>query len=245
MLCINGYPSFIYSVARLKLLITMCGVLRATWILLREFMDILLHYVEKFFGFYTRPWMRYKEIDVIVDILKHKKPRFCLEWGAGYSTVFFPRLCEPGSVWVSIEHNPKWVEHLKSKIDTGKVKIYTVTEDKPYFGDGDLESFGSYVKFPEKLGMRFDFILIDGRARKYCLYEAKKLLNAGGIVVLHDANRGEYQDALKEYPYSFLLTDSRSSSGGIWIGSLDTPISKIIDTQRHKQVWGFLHTFDR
>ena len=41
-----------------------------------------------------RPWMRHRELDVLVDLLVHLQPRRCLEWGAGYSTAFFPGLLE-------------------------------------------------------------------------------------------------------------------------------------------------------
>jgi len=34
--------------------------------------------------------MDYIEIDIITEILMKRKPRICLEWGSGYSTIYFP-----------------------------------------------------------------------------------------------------------------------------------------------------------
>lgn len=37
-----------------------------------------------------KPYMRYREIEVVEEILYNLQPTSCLEWGAGSSTLFFP-----------------------------------------------------------------------------------------------------------------------------------------------------------
>ena len=57
-----------------------------------------------------KPWMKYREIEIIEEIIKNLKPKKCLEWGAGYSTLYFPRLLDSDAKWISIEHEKEWFE---------------------------------------------------------------------------------------------------------------------------------------
>ena len=54
-----------------------------------------------------------------------------------------------------------------------------------------------YVARPGQLGMEFDFVLVDGRARIHCLVEGWKLLRPGGVILIHDAQRPEYHDTVR------------------------------------------------
>jgi hypothetical protein len=54
----------------------------------------------------------------------------------------------------------------------------------------------SYVDFPKSLDTRFGFVLVDGRARCFCLRVGYQLLDAGGSLVIHDAQRTDYHDAI-------------------------------------------------
>lgn len=55
----------------------------------------------------------------------------------------------------------------------------------------------SYVAFPETLGMRFDLVFVDGRARNFCMPVGLDLLEPGGVLLLHDAQRTEYRETLR------------------------------------------------
>jgi hypothetical protein len=54
----------------------------------------------------------------------------------------------------------------------------------------------AYIAFPATLGTDFDFVLVDGRARCWCVAAGWALLRAGGCLVLHDAQRPEYHGAI-------------------------------------------------
>ena len=43
----------------------------------------------------------------------------------------------------------------------------------------------------------FDFVLVDGRARRFCIREGFQLLRDGGLLLLHDSQRTDYHDALE------------------------------------------------
>lgn len=69
--------------------------------------------------------MKYKEIIIIKEILKNKKPQMCLEYGAGYSTLYFSRYLEENAKWIAIEHNKNWFKKIKQLIhQRSNVSIY-------------------------------------------------------------------------------------------------------------------------
>jgi hypothetical protein len=56
--------------------------------------------------FHRVPYMRGREIAIVLDLLRHVRPQMCLEWGSGYSTAYFPRFLSNHARWVAIEHVP-------------------------------------------------------------------------------------------------------------------------------------------
>jgi SAM-dependent methyltransferase len=194
------------------------------------------------------PLMQYKEILVIKELLERRRPITCLEWGAGYSTLYFYKYLGVGSRWISIEHDKLWFEKIKQLIPEERVSIYFVPPNQwpptdPY-GDGSLYDFIDYVEFPKRFNEKFDFILIDGRARKFCLMKAFELLKDDGIVVLHDANRRYYHESFKLYTYQVLFQDSRQD-GGLWIGSKNLAVGSFIDITKHRINWTLLKDIEK
>lgn len=130
-----------------------------------------------------RPMMSEKEIAIIDKILSDRKPIFCLEWGSGGSTVYFPKTHSCIRQWVSVEHDGRYAEKVQKEMDK-KVILYQVK----------LQEYLSIVQ-----NMRFDFILIDGLMRAECLMFARELLNEEGIILLHDSSRAEYQKYINNW----------------------------------------------
>ena len=210
-------------------------------LLLKEYRDIAL----KILGVQVKkPLMKWKEIEIIKEILIKLKPRQCLEWGSGFSTLYFPRFTK--CKWIAIEHDVKWFERIRKLIKSTQIKLYLLPPNKypwsdPY-GDGDYEDLKDYVEFPSRFG-NFDFILIDGRARVYCLTKAYELLDDYGIVVLHDANREYYHEPFKLYPKQVLFRDYRKDSGGLWIGSKKRDINLVLDVRKHMKRWELINKY--
>lgn len=102
--------------------------------------------------------------------------------------------------------------------------------------EGSYEDYQKYIDYPLGLG-KFDFILIDGRARKYCLKNASEIIDEKGIVIVHDANREYYFDNTFIFSHELLLTDNRRNRGGIWVGSKSRPIEEVLQTDLHKRSW--------
>ena len=66
-----------------------------------------------------RPMMSEKEIEIIDRLIEERQPKYCLEWGSGNSTVYFPKKHKCIKSWLSVEHNGHYPEYLKDKIESG------------------------------------------------------------------------------------------------------------------------------
>lgn len=199
---------------------------------------------------FTKPTMAYSEIFLLEEILKIKKPRMCLEWGAGYSTLYFHRFLEQTSSWISIEHDKFWFDKVSKLIDNKKVSIYYIPNGCNYHPsahdwtpqtDGSYSDFKDYIEFPRTMKQKFDIILIDGRARNECIMESAKLLAENGIVILHDANRQYYHSYFKVYKYRVLFSNPNQNAMGLFFGSNSLDLYRNLDICKHHQNWKILN----
>jgi predicted O-methyltransferase YrrM len=194
-----------------------------------------------------KPWMKYREIGVMEELLRALKPMRALEWGAGYGTSHFSRLLPPGGEWIAVEHDAAWADRIRGEAPAN-VRVYSVPPEQEFWdpgdGDGTYGDFREYVEFPAGLG-EFDFILVDGRAREACLRQARYLLAEGGVVVLHDANRRFLHRPWDLYPHQIFFHDYRRYSGGLWIGSVDRDIASLVDVGRHRSIWGLYNALGK
>jgi len=187
------------------------------------------------------PWMRSREVDLLQELLLALKPKKCLEWGSGNSSIYFTKLFTHDFSWISIEHNKEWFETIKNQIKNPKLTIHYVGADTDYEyeenNDGSYKDFESYINFPNQKGP-FDFIFIDGRARVECVKKAITLLSDNGVICLHDANRLEYKEYVSTIPSTFIFNDWRKKSGGFWLMSKSPElIQKCIDTQHYSDIF--------
>lgn len=195
------------------------------------------------------PWMKSRELVIIEELLKAVHPTNCLEWGSGFSTFHFPALLPGLNKWYSLEHHKGWFDIVKSGQTDPRVEVLLVEpDDREYFSfrgkygpklEGIYEDFRSYIELPRNFNLKFDFIFIDGRARKECLKVAYDLVSDNGVVVVHDANRDAYFEDLPPFASSFRLTDHRHhrKEGGIWIGRKTGKVEDLLDTATHARVW--------
>ena len=190
-----------------------------------------------------RPWMTHEEIIIIEGVLKKLKPKRCLEWGGGYSTLIFPQFAGQNTKWVSVEHNKDWAEKIKRINKNPNVTISHVPQNNPSVGSlGEdetvinFEDYKDYLEFPSQFAS-FDFILIDGRARKYCLVEALDFSKKNSIVVLHDAERKQYHQALEHYKYSFSFSDYTQGLIKLWIGSNSINVRKRFNVNKYMKLF--------
>ncbi len=140
------------------------------------------------------------------NILKEYKKVDVLEWGAGYSTKYFPKMLEQEGIdytWDSIEHNKGWYDEIL----TWNVKDVTLKYA--------TQNSADYLIPPKK---KYDVIYVDGRNRVNCLKKAKELLKPNGIVFLHDAERPRYAAGFDGYTYDWI----DSGKAKLWYGRLNS-----------------------
>lgn len=68
-------------------------------------------------------------------------------------------------------------------------------------------------------------IIIDGRYRKQCLLTAREVVDARGVVILHDASRPHYRPGIRAFPHGRFVSGGRRWGGQAefltWIGTID------------------------
>ncbi len=207
------------------------------WTHCYELACILFRHIFKWHS--KRPWMRKRELEIVTEILRKKQPEYCLEWGAGYSTLQFPVLSDQVKQWISVEHDDDWAVKINSMNMNNKVSVVCVKPNNDVSpGAEKYNDYKDYIEYPDSLGLKFDYIFIDGRARSECLAKARALLNTQGIVVVHDANRSDYHKAFTPYKEQILFSDMRYvKGGGCWIGSNDLDLKEVLDIDKHTRVW--------
>ena len=138
-------------------------------------------------------------------ILKYLKPHMTMfEYGAGGSTLFFPRYVRR---YYSVENQAHWYKFIKNKIkdnpEFDNVDIYFVQQDiASDYNDYPVDDeFHTYAKSISNIGIdKFDIILVDGpnRSRAFCADVAYNHMDNDSILCYHD-----YYSHLYEKKYMF------------------------------------------
>lgn len=145
------------------------------------------------------PMMSRREVEIIDNLIEERKPKVCLEWGSGNSTVYFPKKHDCIKSWFSIENNGHYVGYLKDKTLNNTNIIWVVDEN-------------DYIDCMKEGGKKYDFILIDGRHRMRCLEIAHRIVKEDGFVLLHDSGRKEYD--VSRYKYKILCEGEKPLEEG-------------------------------
>ena len=147
----------------------------------------------------------------LLEVFWELQPRQCLEWGSGGSTQLLIEAEPPLERLVSIEHNRYWYDKVAAAVRDPRLELHYLPPTEPApprsllnrkiqvwdaRAEHDPAILADYVAFPATLGIRFDFVLVDGRARRFCLQAGWDLLHPGGVLLLHDAQRLDYHDVL-------------------------------------------------
>ncbi|CAF4273159.1 unnamed protein product, partial [Adineta steineri] len=143
------------------------------------------------------------------------KSHTMLEYGSGYSTLYFSQFV---NAYYSIEHNEQWYKTIKNLIDhspivSSIIKKYILISINPGykgwkggFSEGNKIQFHDYIQAVHSLNVRkFDRVLIDGRARVDCAFEIYPYLDRNSIIFVHDyTKRSHYFNISKKY-YKIIL----------------------------------------
>lgn len=138
---------------------------------------------------YTEVMMDPLEVDIILKAIKGRKS--CLEWGSGGSTLNFPQFIS-GKV-VSIEHDQEWCKTMPARLEKKNilnVDFYCIKT----IGQNDIEgTYATFKPYIDKINTlnesRWDFVLIDGRARVTASIRILSYIRSESAVIVHDFER--------------------------------------------------------
>jgi hypothetical protein len=153
-----------------------------------------------------------------------------LEWGMGGTTLWLQaHVTRANHSIISIEHDVQWYNKVAAipQYKRGLMLVHTppsgpvganATPDEE-----DSQSLQQYIRFPQD-DVGYDVILVDGYARTACLHHIADvgLLAAGGLVFLHDAQRGEefgYRYGMDRFETVEILGSCEDYPGpSLWVG---------------------------
>ncbi|GAB2685692.1 class I SAM-dependent methyltransferase [Thalassiella azotivora] len=127
-----------------------------------------------------------------------------LEYGSGASTLWLA--ARSGHVH-SVEHDDDWARRVSALLDrdpalAARVHLEVVRPEPsgaPRVGSVVAPGldFAEYVAAVERATGPWDLVVVDGRARAECLLAAAGHLAEGGVLLLDDAQRSRYDDAVR------------------------------------------------
>lgn len=137
------------------------------------------------------PWLTEKANQILEQILNDYPCKVnVLEFGSGASTIYFAKHPKIKKL-VSIEHEPDWFIRVHKELNgQGNVDMYLLPQ--PY--NNVCEEFKDET---------FDIILVDGRDRVKCIESCLPKLKYGGVLILDNSERENYQyaiDLMSEFP---------------------------------------------
>lgn len=143
------------------------------------------------------PWINY----CVIQFLHHSIDRKMrvLEFGAGGSSIFF---LKKGVELFSIEHEKIWINEVKERISPvqfSKWSPHLVLSRNQETNLPNLEDYLSPLKNIKNASL--DVVLIDGRHRVESIKRSMSLIKGGGILILDNSDRSDYQEVFT------LLTD--------------------------------------
>lgn len=154
------------------------------------------------------PWINYEAQIYLNALVKPGMKVF--EWGSGGSTLFWADHCEQV---ISVEHDRQWYkilsEILASEGEKNVVYRNVLPEETEEslnyrihidFASGSINGYQwvNYVRqiaeFPDEY---FDIILVDGRARNACIFNALPKLKKNGFLIVDNSERKYYTKEFK------------------------------------------------
>ena len=132
-----------------------------------------------------------------------------LEWGAGRSSCIWSRMVKELH---SVEDSKTWVRVLEGEGLQENQHLHHVRREHAHAAaqhrpPSSMSWYGDYVHEGARAaanGGKFDVVLVDGRARPQCAFQALSLLAPGGFAMIHDwgqefPHRGYYEIVLRWY----------------------------------------------
>lgn len=145
-------------------------------------------------------WMDDCEIDLINVNLNLTKTM--LEWGCGSSTLYFSQFVKELH---SIENDKTWynkiyAEARENNLDNVHLHyVETKPRPKENYNQSTYDLYANYIDMPDKIGLKYDVVLLDGRARRLCALKIMPFLNEHGVLIVHDYSIRPQYHCIEDY----------------------------------------------
>lgn len=154
-------------------------------------------------GCNCHPMMTELEIYMVKEVIRQFGSGVrVLEYGSGFSTIFFPQYLEAlryNYGWYSVEHNTEWYKKIQATVSnyqlTGvKIKLVDFQGSDPRITKLQPELREQYIMNPFKNGGSYDVVIIDGRYRKRVYKYVMDTVDDKTVVIVFDSERVHYQE---------------------------------------------------
>ncbi len=153
------------------------------------------------------PWINFGAHDFLNDVLNQEYRVF--EYGTGSSSLYY---AERVKHVTSIEHDKNWLIKFQNELEGGVPSnldihlfepkqslvtsplIYSKTDPR-WIGYDFTDYVDSIEKFHDNF---FDLVVIDGRARNFCVKKSIPKVKPGGYILFDNSDRAEYKIDLDE-----------------------------------------------
>lgn len=144
----------------------------------------------------TEPWLVQQSIEFIKDYLITINTPNILEFGTGYSTIWFCKQFKCNIV--SVDHDGVWHNNIKNQLKEYSPRLILRPSEVVSYEDDLLKK--SYADIADEFDDEFfDLVLIDGRNRVDCFNRSERTLKTGGIMMLDNSERSEYNEIIQKY----------------------------------------------
>lgn len=132
------------------------------------------------------PWYSYPAVDFLRS--RDHSGRSVLEFGAGYSTLFWAKQCRKV---VAFEGDPRWLKELEAKIPPG-AELRAISQESPGRCLQEAQeklADGGYGKF--------DLVIIDGLHRERLVELSARWVSPGGAIITDNTESYGFLDAFQ------------------------------------------------
>lgn len=167
------------------------------------------------------------------------------EYGMGFSTLYFAKFLQNmgRSFHIdSLDNNRFWYEKVTAMIRNEKLSdsvTLHLREFAPFWEKSgwnwqapqmhgtfapSMPEENEYIVLPQTLHKHYNVIFVDARFRRRCLETALQAVDHRGIVILHDAQKKQYQSSTELYRHSRFIDSGKyfpfaRKQYQIWLGS--------------------------
>ena len=159
-----------------------------------------------------QPWLPIEAIEFLYS--KLDKNFIGFEFGSGSSTFWFSKFTRKiYSVDSSLEWHLSILEKIKENSIDNIFSMVKECEMLPIW-DKDLEISEKHIEYSSSIldfEFNFDYILVDGVSRSFCIQNSIDKLNSGGYLIIDNAERPAYQESIQKIPLEWEIFEFSNS----------------------------------